>query len=70
MRATSGEPLYLLNAVMVRALSAAGEHEQALAAAEADIVLLDLDGDAEPSLALVRALATRGDKVLLACPRE
>lgn len=38
---------------------------QALAAAEADIVLLDLDGDAEPSLALVRALATRGDKVLL-----
>lgn len=37
----------------------------ALTAAEADIVLLDLDGDAEPSLALVRALATRGDKVLL-----
>lgn len=33
-RAAGGEALYLLNAVMVRALSAAGEHEQALAKAE------------------------------------
>ena len=33
--------------------------------ADSDVVLLDLDGDAEPTLALVRALAARGGKVLL-----
>ncbi|MDC7710540.1 response regulator transcription factor [Vogesella indigofera] len=37
----------------------------ALAAADSDVVLLDLDGDAEPTLALIRALAARGGKVLL-----
>jgi len=33
--------------------------------ADSDVVLLDLDGDAEPTLALIRALAARGGKVLL-----
>ncbi len=41
-----------------------------LDAADSDVVLLDLDGDAEPTLALIRLLAARGGKVLLLTRRQ